>query len=358
MKPNLRSREDVPIDTSVHNSCSEVLMGWDSSNNLDNISRVSDGYLTEPVISAYNDDWKSALGLEGFLSYPYLEAPEPRDQSSRLERLIIPASYTHSYPSAETPITDTSPPSSLSSWSASSFLPTPFNEVGHRLMLTATSPCGNLEEANSIIDLPHQQDPNVPGFFYGGLAVMPQHDIASQYYSPAPATDGKGSSTNFPKGNDAYASHHQETSSSYQSPHINSPVLFEHRASMYTMVSGCPSGVAVMGDTDIDQGSPTVAAPTHLAVVRPVVAGPALVGVAINRRQVSDPGKLQYCHLCQASFTAKHNLTNHLNSHYDIRKHECGGCGSAFGTKHVLKRHERSCNGVPRKALRNRVRQY
>jgi hypothetical protein len=48
-----------------------------------------------------------------------------------------------------------------------------------------------------------------------------------------------------------------------------------------------------------------------------------------------------FCHVlgCDQSFTAKHNLLNHLNSHRGARNFECPFCGNKFGTKTVLRRH-------------------
>ncbi|KAF7374471.1 hypothetical protein MSAN_00331400 [Mycena sanguinolenta] len=64
---------------------------------------------------------------------------------------------------------------------------------------------------------------------------------------------------------------------------------------------------------------------------------------------------------CDATFTAKHNLrsmssfltrlrladllpADHLKSHTSTKDYICEMCDRGFGTKHVLKRHERKCN--------------
>ncbi|KAK7460450.1 hypothetical protein VKT23_009172 [Stygiomarasmius scandens] len=49
------------------------------------------------------------------------------------------------------------------------------------------------------------------------------------------------------------------------------------------------------------------------------------------------------CPICFNSFTAKHNLTNHLNSHNGVRPYECAGCGASFTTKGTFQRHASKC---------------
>ncbi|KAF9052557.1 hypothetical protein BDP27DRAFT_655332 [Rhodocollybia butyracea] len=77
------------------------------------------------------------------------------------------------------------------------------------------------------------------------------------------------------------------------------------------------------------------------------VASDAVVNSAIGRRS----RKADFsCTLpgCKATFTAKHNLHNHLNSHYRIRNFKCAQCERDFGTAHVLQRHRRVCKGTKR----------
>ncbi|KAJ7158403.1 hypothetical protein C8R46DRAFT_1109101 [Mycena filopes] len=45
---------------------------------------------------------------------------------------------------------------------------------------------------------------------------------------------------------------------------------------------------------------------------------------------------------CGATFTARHNLTNHVNSHNKYRPHRCP-CGLTFTTQGVLNRHKKRC---------------
>ncbi|KAJ3503757.1 hypothetical protein NLJ89_g8291 [Agrocybe chaxingu] len=54
-----------------------------------------------------------------------------------------------------------------------------------------------------------------------------------------------------------------------------------------------------------------------------------------------------FCEHCNSSFTRKHNLNNHLKSHYGITDLECRHCGNPFTTIPVKKRHEDTCKGNP-----------
>ncbi|KAJ7111987.1 hypothetical protein C8R44DRAFT_256367 [Mycena epipterygia] len=45
---------------------------------------------------------------------------------------------------------------------------------------------------------------------------------------------------------------------------------------------------------------------------------------------------------CSSTFTARHNLMNHINSHNKYRPHRCT-CGMSFTTQGVLNRHKKRC---------------
>ncbi|ESK86961.1 zinc finger protein 208-like protein [Moniliophthora roreri MCA 2997] len=44
---------------------------------------------------------------------------------------------------------------------------------------------------------------------------------------------------------------------------------------------------------------------------------------------------------CGQTFTARHNLTHHINSHLGVRRYTCRTCGKSFVTPCDCKRHER-----------------
>ncbi|KIJ98855.1 hypothetical protein K443DRAFT_103309 [Laccaria amethystina LaAM-08-1] len=76
---------------------------------------------------------------------------------------------------------------------------------------------------------------------------------------------------------------------------------------------------------------------------RAVVASPEQVSASNRRRTDALPGRF-VCNLCPQDFTAKHNLKNHINSHFQKKPHRCtGGCGSSFGTRSSLNRHRKKC---------------
>ncbi|KAK0446193.1 hypothetical protein EV421DRAFT_1901873 [Armillaria borealis] len=60
------------------------------------------------------------------------------------------------------------------------------------------------------------------------------------------------------------------------------------------------------------------------------------------------------CSECHQTFTAKHNLNNHLNSHYGVRNFHCEvpDCNKAFGTSHVRRRHMIKCHSENAEAKR------
>ncbi|KAJ3735199.1 hypothetical protein DFJ43DRAFT_33976 [Lentinula guzmanii] len=80
-------------------------------------------------------------------------------------------------------------------------------------------------------------------------------------------------------------------------------------------------------------------------IVRNQVATEKVLAASQRRRTQARPVKrVPPCHLCGATFTAKHNLINHHNSHYGKRPYPCiPQCGRSFGTKHVLRRHQKTC---------------
>ncbi|KAJ7465973.1 hypothetical protein FB451DRAFT_1261492 [Mycena latifolia] len=62
------------------------------------------------------------------------------------------------------------------------------------------------------------------------------------------------------------------------------------------------------------------------------------IAAALRRRKVAT----FTCPHCPASFTAKHNLKNHINGHLGVRPYTCL-CGEAFFSQTVLRRHQKAC---------------
>ncbi|KAJ3993719.1 hypothetical protein F5050DRAFT_1779806 [Lentinula boryana] len=65
--------------------------------------------------------------------------------------------------------------------------------------------------------------------------------------------------------------------------------------------------------------------------------------IASERRRKKDARFFCEVPGCHGSFTAKHNLINHTNSHKGVRKFKCNFCEKRFITNAVLKRHIRVC---------------
>ncbi|KAJ7472766.1 hypothetical protein FB451DRAFT_1250626 [Mycena latifolia] len=82
-----------------------------------------------------------------------------------------------------------------------------------------------------------------------------------------------------------------------------------------------------------DQGRPSF---------RQHIGTEATRAAAISRRK-NPNGKIFFCDICSSTFTAKHNLKNHINSHKSLRPYGCSKCRMCFGTKHVMLRHESKC---------------
>ncbi|KAJ6507758.1 hypothetical protein C8R47DRAFT_1208797 [Mycena vitilis] len=83
------------------------------------------------------------------------------------------------------------------------------------------------------------------------------------------------------------------------------------------------------------------------------IATEATLRAAAARRK--DPNKrgAYVCEYCHHDFTARHNLESeslpvldHLKSHFSDKQYECGQCGQAFVTAHVLKRHKLTCKAA------------
>ncbi|KAJ3732437.1 hypothetical protein DFJ43DRAFT_310094 [Lentinula guzmanii] len=113
--------------------------------------------------------------------------------------------------------------------------------------------------------------------------------------------------------------------------------IFTSKAKMWTLAQDTST-------FDVDDDAPDGPEPVS---PKKQVASDALVTAATGRRKneatfhCGVPG-------CKATFTAKHNLNNHLNSHFGIKSFRCPRCERDFGTPHVLRRHQTVCKGKRR----------
>jgi uncharacterized Zn-finger protein len=82
------------------------------------------------------------------------------------------------------------------------------------------------------------------------------------------------------------------------------------------------------------------------AVVKKKVASEAII-TASNSRRLKEARFSCTVPGCNATFTANHNLKNHLNSHNNVKNFKCDSCGALFTTAGVLARHVKNTHGTP-----------
>ncbi|KAJ3905570.1 hypothetical protein F5879DRAFT_950038 [Lentinula edodes] len=119
--------------------------------------------------------------------------------------------------------------------------------------------------------------------------------------------------------------------------HDDSGILAISKAKMWTLAQDTPTFDV---DDDVFDGSEAVSPKKQ-------VASDALVTAATGRRKNEAAFHCEFPG-CEATFTAKHNLHNHLNSHFGIKSFRCPRCLRDFGTPHVLRRHQLICKGKKR----------
>lgn len=71
-----------------------------------------------------------------------------------------------------------------------------------------------------------------------------------------------------------------------------------------------------------------------------------LNGLRASASRRKNPAKF-FCDWCQSGFTRKHNLDNHMKSHFGITDLACQFCSKAFTTIPVQKRHQETCQSNP-----------
>ncbi|KAJ7757730.1 hypothetical protein DFH07DRAFT_819160 [Mycena maculata] len=89
--------------------------------------------------------------------------------------------------------------------------------------------------------------------------------------------------------------------------------------------------------------SPSASGGASPTVLHPQVASSANLRASNSRRKKAALFRCIYYPECPATFTARHNLKNHVNSHAGIRPHRCPRCHHTFTTMAVMKRHLKKC---------------
>ncbi|KAK0194034.1 hypothetical protein F5146DRAFT_416108 [Armillaria mellea] len=87
------------------------------------------------------------------------------------------------------------------------------------------------------------------------------------------------------------------------------------------------------------------------------VASDAVAWVSQSRPNQTNAANYT-CLECHQTFTAKHNLNNHLDSHYGVRNFHCEvpNCNKSFGTSHVRRRHMIKCHSESAEAKSRKSR--
>jgi uncharacterized Zn-finger protein len=86
--------------------------------------------------------------------------------------------------------------------------------------------------------------------------------------------------------------------------------------------------------------------PEGLVIVKDKVASDTKLEASIKRRrrlrfEPSGRATEIVCDICGQTFTKRHNLTSHVNSHYGVKRFSCSLCGKYFSRKTDCQRHER-----------------
>ncbi|EDR01481.1 uncharacterized protein LACBIDRAFT_310878 [Laccaria bicolor S238N-H82] len=123
--------------------------------------------------------------------------------------------------------------------------------------------------------------------------------------------------------------------------HVESPSAAQHRyfaGRLDTAESSC-APLKGPSSPQLDSFIPRMQSMEIEPVPRPVVASPGQIAASTKRRTNTTSTPFA-CSVCSSNFTKKHNLQNHMNSHYGVKNHRCeGGCEATFSTKSSLHRH-------------------
>ncbi|KAI5892303.1 uncharacterized protein SCHCODRAFT_02502894 [Schizophyllum commune H4-8] len=95
--------------------------------------------------------------------------------------------------------------------------------------------------------------------------------------------------------------------------------------------------------TSLDTPYPASTSAAPFPISRPHIATDAMRRLSRERR--TRPAEYG-CNVCGATFTAKHNLRNHLRSHEGRRDFVCAVCQATFINPGVRDRHQSKCTGA------------
>ncbi|KAF7312429.1 Zinc finger protein3-like [Mycena indigotica] len=88
---------------------------------------------------------------------------------------------------------------------------------------------------------------------------------------------------------------------------------------------------------------PQPISPSPELKTKDIVATAANIQASKMRRKNPARFSCEFNDICQQTFTAKHNLNNHMRAHTGARPHKCPMCTYAARTLDVIKRHRKSC---------------
>lgn len=219
-------------------------------------------------------------------------------------------------------------------------------DVGHALLRRPYSPPDSYTEDGSYVPSPSSRDlpPQVVDVGHGP-SDGPRYAQASftedgthlpsgvSYNPPLPWMDASNGLSNghYPAPARDRAHFPLNFLPSHTSAPSTSSSFFEDDL-VYDTVAAASSSSAVSvwhGDTTAPSSS-----------YKETVSTPKLRKATEKRRK--NPGKFR-CNACRNTFTAKHNLINHHNSHLGVKPYACEGCPSAFGVISSLVRHRKTC---------------
>ncbi|KAL1729045.1 hypothetical protein EV714DRAFT_285192 [Schizophyllum commune] len=164
---------------------------------------------------------------------------------------------------------------------------------------------------------------------YAGASSLAPPGQEAPYQEPSPFRAGQQpSSSSFRGGQEAFYSNDASYSNSNDAS--------------YSTSNDAPSSSSFLSPTSAEdqlgEGD----------IVKKKVASAAILQASGGRRKKAADFKCTW-EQCNATFTAKHNLTNHMNSHKGVKPHKCKYCNNGFTTSGTARRHENQCSQNPGK---------